>query len=117
MTDRADAELTFALCAGLVLSDDDEDDAERGWLDDLAARLGLSPAPTAKALAPAEAAELALRVTPDAREEVLAALLDAAAADETVLFQERAYLHAVGAMLGVDEREVDRRITARISRR
>jgi uncharacterized tellurite resistance protein B-like protein len=115
MTDRAAT--LYALAAGLVLSDDDDDDAEHAYLAALASKLGLAAPPPAEALTPEAAAALARTLDAGAGDEVIATLLDAAAADATVIFDERSYLYAVAAVFGVGERDVDARITARISRR
>ena len=93
------------------------DDDELASLADLAARLGLASPPEARPLE-ADAAGALARTLPEAhREAALSALLDVAAADASVRFEERGYLYAVGAAFGLDERAVDARITERVRRR
>jgi uncharacterized tellurite resistance protein B-like protein len=115
-----DQELRRRVCrliAGIVVSDDDLDEAEDKFIDRLLPSFGI-PIEERESIFPivdrAEAAE-ALRALPKSiHREVFDLLLDAAVADGKVVDEEKAYLHTVGEVLGLAAAEVDGKIADRL---
>lgn len=107
------------LIAGVVVVDDDLDDAENAFLDALLARFSLT-SDEREALFPIvdgdEAARELKTLAEDQREEVLGLLISAVAADRRYVAEEKAYLHKVGAAMGLPADEVDARVQRAIAR-
>ena len=101
------------LVAGIVVADDDLDDREDAFLDRLMAKFGV-PADQRAELFPIvdakEAADEIRSLPPEVQEETFALLLEAAAADGKIVPEERGYIDAVGAALGLDPAVVEERV-------
>jgi uncharacterized tellurite resistance protein B-like protein len=103
------------LIAGIVVVDDDLDDAEDDFINRMLVRFGLSqdqrddlfPIMDAK-----EAADEFAVLGADVQKEAFALLVEAAAADKKYADEERGYLHAVGKVAGIDPDEIDARVKA-----
>ena len=105
------------LVAGIVVVDDDLDDAEDDFINRMLARFGLSQDqrddlfPIMDA---AEAQEEFQALSKDVQDEAFELLVQAAAADKKYADEERAYLHAVGRVVGMDGDEIDARVKAAV---
>ncbi len=101
------------LIAGLVVVDDELDDAENAFIDALLARFGLGSEERDALFPIVDASEAAreLGALPEGvREEAFGLLIDAAAADKRFVAEERDYLHNVGAVLGHASDAIDARV-------
>ena len=103
------------LIAGLVVADDDLDDAESELLDRMLVKFGI-PLEERDALFPlvdcSEAAEAMRGLPPDVQREALDLLIDATVADGKIVKAERAYLAAVGDAVGIAAAEIDAKLAA-----
>lgn len=103
------------LVAGLVVADDDLDDAESALLDRMLVEFGI-PAEERDALFPlvdaSEAAEAMRELPPEVQRDAFDRLVQATLADGKVVPSERAYLEAVGEAIGVSIDEIDARLLA-----
>jgi uncharacterized tellurite resistance protein B-like protein len=113
-----DEELRKRVCrlvAGIVVADDDLDDREDEFIDRLMAKFGI-PAEQRGELFPIvdakEAAEEIVTLPKPVQDEAFSLLLEAAAADKKVVPEERAYIDAVGAALGLDAAAIEARLLA-----
>lgn len=111
-----DAELRKKVCrlvAGIVVADDDLDEKEDAFIDRLMARFGI-PADERGELFPivdsAEAASEIKTLPKAVQDEAFSLLIEAAAADGKVVAEERAYIDAVAAALGLDAAVIDERL-------
>ena len=103
------------LVAGIIVSDDDLDAAEDAFIDRMLAKFGI-PGEERDSIFPivdkSEAVEAMRELPRDVQQEALALLMDAACADGKVVDEERAYLHTVGAEIGMAGKDIDARIEA-----
>jgi tellurite resistance protein len=103
------------LIAGLVVSDDDLDAQEDAFLERLLARFGI-PSSERDSIFPivdrSEATEAMKALPPEAQQEAMALLIEAAAADGKIVAEERAYLDTVAAVVGLDAVALDAKIQA-----
>lgn len=102
-----DVALRHTICrliAGLVVSDDDFAPEEEAFIDRLLTRFGV---PDREAIFPIishdEAAARMRELPADVQDGALRLLAEAAAADGHIADEERAYLKAVTAAMGVDD--------------
>jgi uncharacterized tellurite resistance protein B-like protein len=116
-----DKELRRKICrliAGLVVADDDLSPEEDSFLDRLLAKFEIPPSER-DAMFPivdrAEAAQTIRELPKEAQSIALALLIEATVADGVVAPEERAYLDAVGAELGVIGAELEQRIALQLS--
>jgi hypothetical protein len=114
----ADNDFKHQICrlvAGLIASDDEFEDSERGFVEKVLSRFGI-PKTEWNVIFPLidteAAAETIRAMTEDTQEVAFELLLGAAAADGKVTEAERAFLLAVADEIEVDEGEVDRRLAA-----
>ncbi len=106
------------LVAGIVVTDDELDPREEAFVERMLARFGLDPSER-DAIFPLvdgeEAARDLAKMPEDVRGEAFSLLVQAAAADDKVVPEEREYLLAVGRALGLSEDDVDLRIVDALS--
>ncbi len=105
------------LIAGIVVVDDDLDDAEDDFINRMLTRFGLSQDQRDE-LFPIMDAEEAARefagLTPEVQKEAFALLVQAVAADKKYVEEERRYLHAVGKMIGLSPADIDENVKAAV---
>jgi uncharacterized tellurite resistance protein B-like protein len=118
-----DKELRRNICrliAGLVVADDDLEPAEDAFVDKMLARFEI-PADERDTIFPiidrSEAAEMIRQLPKDAQMTALDLLIDATAADGKVAPEEKAYLEAVGAEMGVSGAELEKRVGAKLPKK
>lgn len=111
-----DKELSTKVCrliAGIVVSDDDLDDAEDKFIDRMLVRFGI-PGEERDSIFPivdATEAKAAMQELPaEVQQEAMTLLVEAAVADGKVVTEERAYLHAVGDAIGVSAGAMNQKI-------
>lgn len=111
-----DEELRKKVCrlvAGIVVADDDLDAKEEAFIDRLMLKFGI-PADQRGELFPivdAQEASTEIKTLPkDIQDEAFALLLEAAAADGKIVPEERAYIDAVGAALGLEAAVIEERL-------
>ncbi len=109
-------DLRLRLCrlvAGIIVSDDDLDDAEDAFIDKMLARFEI-PAGERSSIFPivdkSEAAAEIKSLPANVQEEALHLLVEAAAADGKVADEEREYLREVGAALGLSASGIEQRL-------
>lgn len=106
------------LIAGIVVSDDDLDDAEEAFITKMLLKFGI-PLEEREVIFPiisAEEASLAILTLPAAaRQEALGHLVEAACADGAIVAEEREYLTKVAVALGVTD--LDARLEAGLAAR
>lgn len=116
-----DLKLRESLCqliAGIIVSDDLVEPEEEAFIDRMLAKFQIEDRATIFPIIDrAEAGAKMRELPPEVQQEAFARLLEAAVADGTVVLEERAYLYAVGEVLGLDDAAVDRRIDAAFSSR
>ncbi len=108
------------LVAGIVVSDDDLDDAEDKFIDRLLTRFDI-PLDERETIFPivdrSEATE-AIKALPVAvQTEAFGLLIEATVADGRVANEERAYLDTVAEALALPAGEVDRRLAAALGKK
>ena len=107
------------LIAGIVVADDDLDDKEDAFLDLMMVKFGI-PADQREELFPIvdkdEAVAEINTLAADVQDQAFDLLVDAACADGQVVPEERAYLEAVGAAIGLDAKAVEERVVDGLSR-
>lgn len=103
------------LIAGLIVSDDDLDEKEDAFLDRLLGRFEI-PLSDRDLIFPivdrSEATEAIRELPPEAQQEAMTLLIEAAAADGKIVAEERAYLETVAVALGIDIARLNERIQA-----
>jgi uncharacterized tellurite resistance protein B-like protein len=111
-----DAALSKKICrlvAGIVVADNDLDDAEDKFLDRMLVRFGI-PASERDMLFPIvdkEEAAVEMRSLPvDLQHETVTLLIEAAAADGKIATEERAYMQAVAEVIGLAPAEMDQKL-------
>jgi uncharacterized tellurite resistance protein B-like protein len=111
-----DKDLSHRVCrliAGLVVSDDDLDEAEDAFVDRLLEHFGI-PVAERDTIFPivdrSEAADAVKSLPADVQKEALTLLVAAASADGKIVTEEREYLHTVAEAMGVSLAEIDRRL-------
>jgi uncharacterized tellurite resistance protein B-like protein len=115
-----DKELRRNICrliAGLVVADDDLEPAEDAFVDKMLAKFDI-PADERDTIFPiidrSEAAEMIRQLPKDAQATALELLIEATAADGRIAPEEKAYLEAVGAEMGISEAEIEKRVKAKL---
>jgi uncharacterized tellurite resistance protein B-like protein len=99
------------LIAGIVVADDDLDDAEDAFLDRIMAKFEITDRDKIFPIIDGSEAAATMRHLPAGiQETALSLLVEAATADGKVMREERAYLHAVAEALGIPKDDMDRRI-------
>jgi len=105
------------LVAGIVITDDVLDDKEEAFVDRMIAAFGLSDT-NREVIFPLvdgdEAAKEMSGLPKDAQQEAFRLLIEAACADGEVVPEERSYLSAVAAAIGIAEDDVDSRLKAQL---
>ncbi len=111
-----DKELRTKICrliAGLVVADDDLSAAEETFLDKLLAKFEI-PESERDSIFPIvdrdEAAQTIRELPQEARTVTLTLLIEATVADGVIAPEERSYLDAVAAEMGVSSADLDGRI-------
>ncbi|MCS6902003.1 MAG: TerB family tellurite resistance protein [Myxococcales bacterium] len=103
------------LIAGLVVSDDDLDEKEEAFLERLLARFGI-PSSERDTIFPivdrADATEAMKALPPEAQQEAMTLLIEAAAADGKIAPEEQVYLATVAAVVNLDEAMLNSKIQA-----
>ncbi len=103
------------LVAGIVVTDDVLDPTEERFVDKMLDELGI-PSEERAVIFPIldgeEAAEALSRMSPAVQDEVIALLIEAAAADGQIVDEERAYLEAVARAAGMDAAALAARLDA-----
>lgn|SRR5689334_5864900 len=111
--DAALAKKICRLIAGIVVADNDLDDAEDKFLDRMLVRFGV-PATERDMLFPIvdkEEAAVEMRTLPvDIQHETVTLLIEAAAADGKIATEERAYMQAVAEVIGLAPAEMDQKL-------
>jgi uncharacterized tellurite resistance protein B-like protein len=114
--ERVEHDLRLRVCrlvAGLIVADDDLDDAEDAFIDKMLAKFEIPPSERASIFPIVDRSEAAaeMKTLPAAvQEEAFGWLIDAAAADGKVVQEERDYLAEVGAALGISEVGIRQRL-------
>lgn len=107
------------LVAGIVVADDDLHEKEDAFLDRMLVKFGI-PADQREELFPIvdrdEAVTEMKSLPPEVQQDTFARLVEAACADGQVVPEERDYLNAVGAVIGIDEKGVEDRVVDALSR-
>lgn len=101
------------LIAGIVVVDDDLDDAEDDFINRMLAKFGLSQEQRDELFPIMDAKEAATEfagLSRDVQLEAFDLLVKAAAADKKYAQEERSYLQAVGKVLGVPPDDIDERV-------
>ena len=119
---RMDEALRKKICrliAGIVVADDDLHEKEDAFLDRMLVKFGI-PKEHREELFPIvdrDEAVAEIKTLPkDIQQETFARLVEAACADGQVVPEERAYLDAVGAAIGIDKKGVEDRVVDQLSR-
>lgn len=103
------------LIAGLIVSDDDLDEKEDAFIDRLLTRFSI-PLSQRETIFPivdrSEASDAMKNLPPEAQQEAMTLLIEAAAADGKIAPEERAYLDTVAAVIGLSSDALDARIKA-----
>jgi uncharacterized tellurite resistance protein B-like protein len=111
--DAATSHRICQLVAGIIIADDILDDKEEAFLDRMIKSFGIDD-PAREVVLPlvdhAEAAEQIKQLPPPAQQEAVRLLVEAACVDGQIVPEEREYLRAVGAALGISDPEIDKRI-------
>ncbi len=117
-----DKDLSHRVCrliAGLVVSDDDLDEAEDAFVDRLLEHFGI-PLAERDTIFPivdrSEAADAVKSLPADVQKEALTLLVAAASADGKIVKEERDYLHTVAEAMGVSIAEIDERLDAAVKK-
>lgn len=113
MLDEDTSKLVCRLITGIVVIDDHLHEAEDKFVDKLLDRFGLDqeergilfPIMDGK-----EAGETLRALDKSVQDEAMTLLIEAAAADQEYVEEEREYLHAVAETLGISKEDVDRRV-------
>ena len=109
-----DQELRETLCrliAGLVVADDDLAPEEDAFIDRMLQRFDIKERDTIFPIVDrGEAAAKVRELPPVVQQEAFTWLVEAAIADGKVVAEERAYLLAVGRVIGLDEETTDDRV-------
>lgn len=111
-----DEELRKKVCrlvAGIVVADDDLDEKEDAFIDRLMAKFGIPSDQRAELFPIVDAKEASdeIKTLPKpVQDEAFALLLEAAAADGKIVPEERAYIDAVGAALGLEGSAIEERL-------
>lgn len=107
------------LIAGLVVSDDDLDEKEDAFIDRMLNRFQI-PLSERDSIFPivdrSEAAEAMKTLSPEAQQEAMTLLIEAAAADGKIAPEERAYLTTVATVIGVDDSALEARVQAALGK-
>ena len=115
--DQALREQVCRLIAGIVVSDDDLDDAEDAFVDRLIAKFGIADRSTIFPIIDRSEAAATMRHLPaGVQQTALSLLIEAAAADGKVVEEERAYLFAVADELGIARSDLEKRIETELAR-
>jgi uncharacterized tellurite resistance protein B-like protein len=105
------------LVAGIVITDDVLDEKEEAFVDRMIASFGLQDT-NRDVIFPLvdgdEAAREMKGLPKDAQEEAFRLLIQAACADGEVVPEERSYLAAVAAAIGISEADVDAQVKAQL---
>lgn len=107
------------LIAGIVVADDDLDDKEEAFLDRMMVKFGIPPAQREELFPIVDKDEAVTEIKSlpgDVQQEAFTRLVEAACADGQVVPEERAYLEAVGAAIGLDGKAVEERVVETLSR-
>ncbi|MBX3183909.1 MAG: TerB family tellurite resistance protein [Polyangiaceae bacterium] len=114
--DEAERRRVCQLIAGIVVADDDLDDAEEAFITKMLLKFGI-PLEEREVIFPiisADEASVAILSLPAAaQEEAFQHLVEAACADGTVAPEEREYLTRVAGVLGVSD--LDARLEAQLN--
>jgi uncharacterized tellurite resistance protein B-like protein len=117
-----DAALSKKICrlvAGIVVADNDLDDAEDKFLDRMLVRFGI-PASERDMLFPIvdkDEAAVEMRSLPvDLQHETVTLLIEAAAADGKIATEERAYMQAVAEVIGLAPAEMDQKLDSAVKK-
>jgi uncharacterized tellurite resistance protein B-like protein len=101
------------LIAGLVVSDDDLDDKEDAFIERMLASFGI-PSSDRNLIFPivdaGEAAAALRDLSKEAQDEAVTLLIQAAAVDGKVSFEERNYLVVVAEAVGLSTEALDKRL-------
>jgi uncharacterized tellurite resistance protein B-like protein len=104
------------LIAGIIVSDDDLDDAEDKFIDRLLQRFGI-PLDERDSIFPivdrSEASDAVKALPADVQKEAFDILIEATLADGKIAPEERAYLDTVAGAIGLSAAEVDAKLAAR----
>lgn len=118
-----DAEQRHRVCriiAGLVVADSDLAPEEDAFIDRMLEGFGI-PNGERESIFPIldrdEAAAEIKDLAPELQQEALSLLLGAAVADGQIVDEERDYIRAVGAALGLDAPTIDRRLADALAAR
>jgi uncharacterized tellurite resistance protein B-like protein len=112
MDDRKSRDIC-EIIAGLIFADGELHPGEEKFYKRLLVRFGLPEETKVEAVKNPTEALAKLRTLPEAdRLETLSLLMQAAAADGVLHPAERVLIGAVGAELGIEEEEIDRRLQA-----
>ncbi len=103
------------LIAGIIVSDDDLDDAEDKFIDRLLARFGI-PLDERDTIFPivdrSEASDAVKALPTDVQQEAFDILVEATLADGKIAPEERAYLDTVAGAIGLSASQVDAKLAA-----
>lgn len=111
--DEATRTKVCRLIAGLVVADDDLDDAEDAFIDRMLERFGIAKENRETIFPIVDRSEAAAEIKSLPREvqlEALGLLVEAATADGKVVPEEQDYLRTVGEAVGVSAKEIDERL-------
>jgi uncharacterized tellurite resistance protein B-like protein len=107
------------LIAGIVVADDDLHEKEDAFLDRMLVKFGI-PKEHREELFPIvdrDEAVTEMKALPkEVQHDTFARLVEAACADGQVVPEEREYLNAVGAAIGLDANAVEERVVDQLSR-
>lgn len=113
-----DEEMNEKVCrliAGIVVSDDDLDDAEDAFVARIMAKFGVTDRDRIFPIIDRSEAAATMRHLPaGVQQTALTLLIEAATADGKVVPEERSYLQAVAEELGIAKAEINRRIEAEL---
>ena len=108
------------LIAGLVVADSDLAPEEDAFVDRMLVGFGI-PKDERDSIFPIlddkEAAAEIRALPPEVQQQALTLLIQAAAVDGQVVDEERSYIHAVGAAIGVGKGDLDRRMSEALGAR
>jgi len=115
--DQSTRQKICQLVAGIVITDDVLDEKEEAFVDRMIASFGLSDS-NRDVIFPlvdsAEAAKEMAGLPKEAQDEAFGLLIQAACADGEIVPEERSYLSAVAAAIGIGEDDVDQRLKAQL---
>ncbi|MFT3763995.1 MAG: TerB family tellurite resistance protein [Minicystis sp.] len=116
-----DSELRHDVCrliAGLVVSDDDFAPEEEAFIERMLERFGVSNRDAIFPIVSYDEAAGQMRALPaPVQTEAMSLLIEAAVADGRIADEERAYLRAVGEVVGLDDAALDRRLAEALAAR